>query len=112
MDRERGVDPVSRARIPTTVVARFHYRHEAELAHGYLEGAAIPTALLIDDAGGMDVGLAFVNPARLVVRVEDEQRAREVLVDAGMLMEGEQDPPGDSDADAQEGLQKDPPEER
>jgi len=41
--------------------------------------------LHIDDAGGMDVGLAFVNPARIVVRVEDEERARQVLVDAGML---------------------------
>ena len=44
-------------------------------------------ALLIDDAGGMDVGLAFVNPARVVVRAEDEERARAVLVDAGMSEE-------------------------
>jgi hypothetical protein len=32
----------------------------------------------------MDVGMAFVNPARLVVRVEDESRARGVLIDVGM----------------------------
>ena len=76
---------MSRDRIPTTVVARFHYRHEAEMAHGYLESAGVDSALLIDDAGGMDVGLAFVNPARLVVRADDEERARQVLVDAGML---------------------------
>jgi hypothetical protein len=76
---------VSRDRIETTVVARFHYRHEGELAHGYLESAGVNAVLLIDDAGGMDVGLAFVNPARIVVRVEDEARARAVLVDAGML---------------------------
>ncbi len=76
---------VSRDRIATTVVARFHYRHEAELAHGYLESAGVDSALHIDDAGGMDVGLAFVNPARIVVRAEDEGRARQVLVDAGML---------------------------
>ena len=76
---------MSRDRIPTTVVARYHYRHQAELAHGYLESAGVDVALLIDDAGGMDVGLAFVNPARLVVRAEDETRAREVLDDAGML---------------------------
>ena len=72
----------------TTVVARFHYRHEAEMAHGYLESAGVDSALLIDDAGGMDVGLAFVNPARLVVRDDDEERARSVLVDVGMLEEG------------------------
>ncbi len=80
-----------RDRISTTVVGRFHYRHEAELAHGYLDSAGVDSALHIDDAGGMDVGLAFVNPARLVVRVEDEARAREVLVDAGIL-EGPQAP--------------------
>ena len=76
---------MSRERITTTVVARFHYRHEAELAHGYLESAGVDSALHVDDAGGMDVGLAFVNPARIVVRAEDEERARQVLVDAGML---------------------------
>ena len=80
---------MSRDRIPTTIVARFHYRYEAELARGYLESAGVDSALLIDDAGGMDVGLAFVNPARLVVRDEDKQRARGVLVDAGMLERGE-----------------------
>ena len=80
---------MSRDRIPTTIVARFHYRHEAELARGYLESAGVDSALLIDDAGGMNVGLAFVNPARLVVRDEDKQRARGVLVDAGMLERGE-----------------------
>jgi hypothetical protein len=78
---------VSRHRIPTTVVARFHYRHQAELAHGYLKDAGVEAALLIDDAGGMDVGLAFVNPARIVVRAEDEERARGVLIDAGILEE-------------------------
>ncbi len=76
---------MSRDRIPTTVVARFHYRHEGELANGYLKSAGVDSVLLIDDAGGMDVGLAFVNPARIVVRSEDEERAKSVLVDAGML---------------------------
>ena len=76
---------MSSDQVPTTIVARFHYRHEAEMAHGYLESAGVDAALLIDDAGGMDVGLAFVNPARLVVRAEDEERARSVLGDAGML---------------------------
>ena len=76
-----------RDRIPTVIVARFHYRHETELAHGYLESAEVDSILHIDDAGGMDVGLAFVNPARLVVRAEDEERARQVLLDAGILEE-------------------------
>ncbi len=80
---------MSRDRISTTIVARFHYRHEAEIAHGYLKNAGVDAALFIDDAGGMDVGLAFVNPARLVVRTADEERARSVLVDVGMLEGGE-----------------------
>ncbi len=75
---------MSQPRVPTTIVARFHYRHEAELAHGYLETAGVESALQIDDAGGMDVGMAFVNPARLVVRVEDESRVRDILIDVGM----------------------------
>lgn len=78
---------MSRDRIPTAIVARFHYRHEAELAHGYLESAEVDSILHIDDAGGMDAALSFVNPARLVVRAEDEERARQVLLDAGILDE-------------------------
>ncbi len=79
---------MSRDRIQTAIVARFHYRYEAEMAHGYLKSAGVDAALLIDDAGGMDVGLAFVNPARLVVRADEEERARGVLVDVGMLEGG------------------------
>ena len=32
------------------IVARFHYRHEGELARGYLETAGVESVLLIDDA--------------------------------------------------------------
>lgn len=67
------------------VIARFNYRHQAELAHGYLQNAGIEAALFIDDAGGMEVGLAFSNPARLVVRAEEADEAREILETAGML---------------------------
>lgn len=73
-----------RARIPTTIVAQFHYRHEAELARGYLQNAGVRSTLLIDDAGGMDVGMAFVNPARLVVRLQDESLTRHLLTEVGM----------------------------
>lgn len=71
------------------VVARFHYRHQAELADGYLRDAGIESALFIDDAGGMEVGLAFSNPARLLVRPSDLAEAREVLEGAGMLESGD-----------------------
>ncbi|RMH16371.1 MAG: hypothetical protein D6701_09020 [Gemmatimonadetes bacterium] len=65
------------------VVGRFTYRHEGELARGFLLDAGIQAALFIDDVGGADPAIAFVSPARLVVQVEDEQRARAVLRDAG-----------------------------
>lgn len=96
---------MSRARIPTVIVARFHYRHQAELAHGYLNDAGVDSALFIDDAGGMDVGLAFVNPARLVVRAEDERRARAVLADVGMGEDGEEGEEDESEeaGEAEEG---------
>ena len=67
----------------TRIVAHFPNRHEGELAKGFLNRAEIDAALLADDAGGAEAGLTFVNPARLVVREEDEARARAVLSDAG-----------------------------
>ena len=78
-------------RSDTTIVARFHYRHEGELAQGYLRGVGVESILFMDDAGGADCGMAFVNPGRLVVRLEDEVEAVELLRDLGYL-EGEQKP--------------------
>ena len=69
----------------TVVLAYFHYRYEAELAQGFLDESGVPTVLLIDDAGGMDVGLSFVNPARLLVGLEYVERSREILEDAGVI---------------------------
>ena len=67
------------------VVARFHYRHQAELAYGFLQDAGIEAALFIDDAGGMEVGLAFANPARLMVHPDRVEEARDILTSAGIL---------------------------
>lgn len=69
----------------TVLVARFHYRHQADFARQVLEDAGIPSALQLDDAGGIEMGMAFVNPARLRVRAEDAGRARDVLRGAGLL---------------------------
>lgn len=71
------------------VVARFNYRHEAELARGYLEDAGIASVLAADDAAGIEAGLTFSNPAELKVEAARAEEARRVLRDAGVLDEGE-----------------------
>ncbi len=40
-----------------------------------------------DDGGGTDLGLSLTRVAKLLVRFEDEERARAVLRDAGVLEE-------------------------
>lgn len=71
------------------VVARFAYRHDAELAQGFLEDAGISAALFVDDAGAAQVGLSYVNPARILVAPEDAADARRVLRSAGFETLGE-----------------------
>ena len=61
------------------ILTRFRYRHEAELAAGFLIDAGIPYRLQIDDAGGVDFGATFTRPPVLWVREADAAEAREVL---------------------------------
>lgn len=74
------------------ILARFRYRHEAELAAGFLIDAGIPYRLQIDDAGGVDFGATFTRPPVLWVREEDAAEAREVLG----LGEDQEDPSDES----------------
>jgi hypothetical protein len=60
-------------------VGVYRYRHEAELAGGILADAGIPYRLLVDDAGGADLGLTMLHPASLWVRAVDEEAARELI---------------------------------
>ena len=62
------------------VVRTFSYRYQGELARGILDAAGVPCVLEVDDSGGSEIGMAFANPARLLVRVEDLERADELLV--------------------------------
>ncbi|HET7692374.1 MAG TPA: DUF2007 domain-containing protein [Gemmatimonadota bacterium] len=70
--RDRGDVPVE--------VARFHWRHEAEMALGILEDEGIPGAVLADDVGGVYPG---IGSARLIVPAEHAERARLVLDELG-----------------------------
>lgn len=57
-------------------VATYRYRHEAELAAGFLDDAGIPYRLQIDDPA---MGMTITTPATLWVRSIDLRAAREVL---------------------------------
>ena len=59
-------------------VARYRWRHEAEMALGVLEDEGIPGAILADDVGGVYPG---IGTARLVVPAEHAERARVVLAE-------------------------------
>ena len=70
------------------MVATFNRRHEAEMARGFLVEAGIDAAVTADDGGGaFGVPLTFSPSsfATVSVRREDEEEAREVLRDAGIL---------------------------
>lgn len=60
-------------------IAEYPYRHEAEFAAGFLENAGIPFRLQTDDAGGADSFMTIARPARLWVRPEDVEEARDLL---------------------------------
>ncbi len=59
-------------------VARYRWRHEAEMALGILEDEGIPGAVLADDIGGAYVG---IGEARIVVPAEHADRAQAVLAE-------------------------------
>lgn len=69
----------------TEIVASFSRRYQAEMAQGYLNDAGIESMISADDAGGTDLGLGLTRTAHVIVRTEDEGRARKVLEDAGVL---------------------------
>lgn len=67
----------------TTIVATFAYRHEAEMAQGYLEDAGIPVVMMAGDAAGIELGFAAPYRASIAVRQEDAGAARDVLRETG-----------------------------
>lgn len=60
-------------------VARYRWRHEAEMVLGILEDEGIPGAVLADDGGGAYPGL--LGRARVVVPIEHADRARAVIAE-------------------------------
>ena len=52
---------------------------EADLAASWLGAEGVESMVLTDDLGGTLPSFRFVRGVRLVVRAEDEDRAREIL---------------------------------
>jgi hypothetical protein len=66
----------------SVVIATFSNEYEANLAVSWLDAEGIETVLLADDAGGV---LPMLQPSRgvkLLVSIENEARAREILESA------------------------------
>ena len=61
------------------VVRRFSYRHEAEVAHSFLDGHGIEAWVTSDDCGSVQPALGLVRGACLVVADEDAARAEGLL---------------------------------
>jgi hypothetical protein len=60
-------------------IRTFGYRHEAELAKSALEANGITAVVFADDGGRQEVNLQFAQGTKLMVKPEDEERARAVL---------------------------------
>ncbi len=63
-------------------ITSFMNRYEADLAQGLLEANDIEAVTFSDDCGSVDPALTFALGIRLMVKEEDVERAKEVLIDA------------------------------
>ena len=61
------------------LIAEYVYRHEAEFSAGFLADVGIPFRVQADDAGGAYGGMTFTSAARIWVRSQDAEKAREIL---------------------------------
>ena len=63
-------------------VASYRFRHEAEIARGFLADSGIRAIVSADDAGAAYPHLLILHPVRLLVAEQDVEQARELLEDA------------------------------
>lgn len=61
------------------VVATFRYRHEGQLAQGFLADAGIRSVISADDVAALRPDLSIAGMIRVLVRAQDAERARMVL---------------------------------
>ncbi len=58
-------------------------RHEAELAKGLLSVNGINAFIFADDFGGIQPALSFSTGVQLLIKEDDVEKAKEILLDAG-----------------------------
>ncbi|HUP20735.1 MAG TPA: DUF2007 domain-containing protein [Gemmatimonadota bacterium] len=80
-------------------VARYRYRHEAEMRRALLDDEGIDSVVVGDDVGGMYPGIFPTGSIRLVVGPEDAERARTIVTEFDQgeyeIDESEGEPPAD-----------------
>ena len=88
------------AQQPSTVIASYPARHDAEIARDYLDEAGISASIRVDDAGGMHPELQGIHGVHLVVLGNVAPQAHEALQEAGMLPRSKDDAADIDAADA------------
>jgi hypothetical protein len=61
------------------VVAEFDHRQQAETLVNLLSSFGVPSRVVADDLGGIAPGQSFLQGVKVVVDIEDSERAREIL---------------------------------
>ena len=88
---------------PSTVIASYWTRRDAEIARDHLEEADISAFISADDAGGMHPELQWSQGVHLVVLEDVARHAHELLQEADLLPGSQEDAgsgTGDSVAEA------------
>lgn len=87
-------------------IARYRYRHEAEMRRALLEDEGIDAVVVGDDAGGMYPGVFPAGSIRLVVGPDDADRARAIVTEFDESGEAEID---ESGLDGLDEFEEEPP---
>jgi hypothetical protein len=61
------------------VIATFRHRHEGQLAQGFLSDAGIRSVITADNVAALRPDLSINSLVRVLVRVQDAERARMIL---------------------------------
>lgn len=66
-------------------IKTYSSRHDAELTKGLLLVNGVNAVVSGDDYGGIHPALSFSTGVQLLVKVEDVEKAKKILIEAGIL---------------------------